>query len=1034
MEPEGAPGANLRANRKMEKEIMETTKRFQTHDKVLVVGGGVGGMRTALDLAEAGKNVVLIDTANAIGGLMTQLDRTFPTNNCDLCTISPNMSEENRNQRIDLMTLTSLEKLDGEAGNFTATLNTAPRYIDLNLCTACGECQRKFPECVRFNPGLDHRAPTCMRYPQVTPQAFAIDMEKCTDKDALVACCPAKAIIPEDEERKQQMAFASVVLAPGAEIFDPGHLDYFSYGTEPDVVTSLEYERIMSASGPTQGRLVRPSDGRVPEKIAWLQCVGSRGLQKGAVTYCSSACCMFSLKEAIVTKERFQDSIETTVFYMDMRTFGKGYEQYFERSRDEYGVQFVRSRPHSIIRKPGSEQLTITYCPNDESILKEADYDMVVLATGFRVSESVRRTAESLGIELNQHGFAKTGGFDPVATSRKGIYVCGMFEAPKDIPETMIQASAAASSATLHLPMEKTGETVEADYPAERDVAGEPPRIGAFICDCGENIGGLVDVAGLAAYTATLPDVVVAEAVGHGCSRESMQRIQEAITAQNINRVVIGGCSPRTHEVRFQDTLRRAGLNKYLLEIANLRDQDTWVHLDRPAEAEAKARQLMSAAVSAVKQTHPLTDQSLPINRDVLVVGGGVAGMTSALRLADQGVRVYLAERMSMLGGVAALVHRTLEGEDVQAFVRDLVEKTQQHENIQVITNAFIVDHGGMPGMFKTGLQVGPQMHYRQIDHGAVVIATGAMPNRPSGYLLGEHGAVMTQLDADALLEEQAQRVEQWNSVVMIQCVGSRCESNPNCSRVCCQSAIKNALRILEINPEARIFVLYRDMRTYGFQEDYYQLAREKGVIFVQYESEAPPHTVAAGDAVEVSFKDPILGRLVTVEADALLLSTGFVSDEETSEDLSAIFKLARTSDGYFLEDHIKLRPVDLTKPGFFVAGTAHAPKSIRESVAQAEAAAARAQTLLAKERINLGAVVAKVDGKKCAACLICVRACPFGVPYINAEGYSEIDPARCHGCGVCASECPAKAIQIMRFEDDQILAKLDGLLERMVA
>ncbi len=1023
---------------------METPNRFQSKDKVLVVGGGVGGIRTSLDLAEAGRDVVLIDTANAIGGLMTHLDRTFPTNNCDLCTISPNMSEENRSRHIELMTLTRVVRLEGSAGDFTATLSTAPRYIDLNRCTACGECRRQFPECVEFSPGLDHRAPTCMRYPQATPQAFSIDIARCRDKEALAACCPAQAIVLDDRETLQQMHFGAVVLSPGAGIFDPGALDHFSYGTDPDVVTSLEYERILSASGPTSGVLMRGSDGKVPEKIAWIQCVGSRGLQKGAAPYCSSACCMFALKEAIVTKERFADGIDTTIFFMDMRTFGKDYEQYYQCSREEYGVRFVRSRPHSVMRKPGDGRLTVTFAPDDESALKEEGFDMVVLSTGFAVSEEVRETAQRLGIDLNDHGFAKTHGFNPVATSRPGVYVCGMFESPKDIPETMIQASAAACRAAGHVGPAKAAasESVpgemeagdEAALPPERDVTGEEPKVGVFICDCGENIGGVVDTKALAQDAAKLPQVAVAEVLGHGCSREAMDRIRQRIEALSLNRVVIGGCSPRTHELRFSDTIRQAGLNKYLLEIANLRDQDTWVHLDRPEEAAAKARQLVSAAVSAVKTARPLTEQLLPMNRDVLVVGGGVAGMTAALRLADQGLQVYLAERRSMLGGVASLVQKTLEGDDVQAFVRALADRTLSHENIQVITSAFIVDHSGMPGMFKTGMQIGPQMYYRQISHGVTIMATGALPHRPAAYMLGEHGAVMTQLEADALLEEEPTRAAGWENVVMIQCVGSRTPENPNCSRICCQSAVKNALRICELNPEARVIVLYRDMRTYGFQEDYYRRAREKGVIFARYEVDAPPEVTGKGPKVQVTFTDPILQRPICVEADALLLSTGFVSDDESTEDLASIFKLPRTSDGYFLEDHIKLRPVDLPAPGFFVAGTAHAPKSIRESVAHAEAAAGRALTLLARENINLGAAVARVDADKCAACLVCVRACPFGVPYINAEGYSEIDPAKCHGCGVCASECPAKAIQIMRFEDDQILAKLNGLLERMVA
>jgi heterodisulfide reductase subunit A len=464
--------------------------------------------------------------------------------------------------------------------------------------------------------------------------------------------------------------------------------------------------------------------------------------------------------------------------------------------------------------------------------------------------------------------------------------------------------------------------------------------------------------------------------------------------------------------------------------MANLRDQDTWVHPDRPAAAAAKANDLMHMAISSVRLARPLADQTLPMNKDVLVVGGGVAGMTAALRVADAGYKVHLVERFKELGGMAKQVRRTLEGEDVRAYIEDLIKKTQEHERIQVWKQAMVVDHTGMAGMFRTGIQVGPQMFYREIRHGITILATGALPNLPNEYLLGRHKAVVTQLGLVALLEDHPEDVQAWQKVAMIQCVGSRQPDNPNCSRVCCQAAVKNALKIKELNPAAQIFVLYRDMRTPGFEEDYYRKAREQGVIFVTFKPEDKPVVEADGGKVTFAFNDPILGREVKISVDCLALSTGMVADEESTEDLGMIFRLPRTPDGYFLEDHVKLRPIDLPIPGFFVAGTAHAPKTIRESIAQAQAAAGRAQTFLARDSINLGAAVAQVNGELCAACLICVRACPFGVPFINEDGYSEIDPAKCHGCGVCASECPAKAIQLMQYEDDHIMAKLDGLLE----
>ena len=1011
---------------------MQNTNLAQTSNRVLVVGGGLGGIRTALDLAEAAKDVILVDRAVNIGGLMTQLDRTFPTNNCDLCTLAPNLSESGRQEHITLMPMTEVRAVAGEQGKFIVTLETAPRHINLDKCTGCGICLATFPECVNFTPGLDHRAPTCMRYPQATPQAFSIDLATCTDVEALVACCPAGAIVPDDIGSRGNVACGAIVLSPGAALFDPSGLDYLGYSEQPDVVTSLEYERLLSASGPTGGRLLRPSDGKPPKRVAWIQCIGSRGLQRGAASYCSGACCMFALKEAIVTRERFPDDIETTIFYMDMRTFGKDYELYYQRAKNEFGVRFIHGRPHSVLRPEGSTRLHLSYTTDDASSLVDEEFDMVVLATGFKISEQARELAQVCGIDLDADHYPISSGLNQVATSRPGIYVAGTFQAPKDIPETMVQASAAACLAGRDVTVPDREEEPAEPPPLERNVVGEELRVGIFICDCGENIGSVIDVEALVDRVGRLHGVVVAQAVGHGCSRESMERIRTAIEEQQINRVVIGGCSPRTHEAKFQDLLRRAGLNKYLLEFANIRDQAAWVHANQPEKAARKAEELIRMAVGAVKEAQPLAEHRLPINRNVLVVGGGVSGMTAALELAHQGFKVYLVERDNVLGGLSTKIRRTLEGDDVTAFVADLIRQTTSHANIEVITGAIIVDHTGMPGLFKTGMQVGKQMFYRQIEHGITILATGAVANRPNRFLLDHHQDAITQLDLQQLLEDQPEKAAGWDSVVMIQCVGSRDEENPNCSRICCQAAVKNALRIVEQNPEARVFVLYRDMRTYGFQERYYQEARAKGVIFARYHQDHPPRVEEVDGKLEVRYDDIILGREVRVSTDCLCLSTGLVADQDNTEELAMIFKLPRTHDGYFLEDHIKLRPVDMPVPGFFVAGTAHAPKTIAESLVQARAVASRAQTLLAREYISIGAATARVDATRCAACLICVRACPFDVPFINADGYSEIDPATCHGCGICVAECPAKAIQLAQFEDDRILMKLEQLFEEV--
>ncbi len=1002
----------------------------QDEKRVLVIGGGVGGIKAALDLSESRKKVLLIDSDYAIGGLMTQLDRTFPTNNCDLCTVSPHLSATTREKFLQVSPMTELTSLSGEAGDFTATLKTAPRFIDIDKCTACGECLKKFPEAVRFTPGLDPRAPTCMRYPQATPYAYSIDMEKIDDVEALKAVCKAGAIVPDDSEQEIRINVASVVLSVGADLFDPSVLDNFGGGKFDNVVPGLEYERIMSASGPFQGNLVKKSDRQRPKKVAWIQCVGSRGINRHDVSYCSSVCCMYALKEAMVTKERFGDDIETTIFFMDMRTFGKDYEPYYNRAKEDFGIRLIRCRPHTIIELP-DKSLEITYAKEDLSLMEKEQFDMVVLSTGFRPSQKSIDLAGTLGIDLTEHNFAKSGTMDPVTTSKDGVYVCGVFESPKDIPETMVQASAAASMAGMSVASEAWVEDLSL-YPPQRDVDGEDPKIGFFVVDCDGEIGQAMDIDKILKNAKTNPDVAVAEALKLSCSFESMEKIERLIKEQGLNRVVIGSGSPRIQEIMFQDMLRRAGLNPYLLELVNLRDQNAWAHNDAPAKALEKAFHLVQAGISGVRKAKSLAENILPTSQNALVVGGGVTGMTSALELADQGTLTYLVEKAPVLGGQALNLSQTIEGDDVAAFVKDLVNKVSAHENIKVFTDAVIAEHKGVPGRFTTGVKTGAGNVCEQIDHGVTILATGATPNRPAVYGLGELDKVMTQLDLDAILENDESKIKAMGQVVMIQCAGSREADNPNCSRICCQAAVKNALRLLDVNPDIEIFVLYRDIRTYGFQEDYYKTARDKGVKFIRFDLEHRPVVREEAGKTIVRTHDFILGQDIDIEADCVALSTGLVANTDTNKELCGLFNLPKTEDGFFLEDHVKLKPVDMALRGFFVAGTAHSPKVIRESITQAHAVAGRARTMLANKEITLGAAFATVDPVKCAVCLICVRACPYDVPFINNERHSEIDPAKCRGCGICVAECPAKAIQLTAWEDDQILAKLDGLFERV--
>ena len=1003
---------------------------------VMVVGGGVAGIQAALDLANSGYLVHLVENSSAIGGTMAQLDKTFPTNDCSMCILSPKLVECGRHPNIDLLTLSEVRDIEGEEGNFTVHVHRKARCIDMDKCIACGVCAEKCPKKVpdEFNQGLGMRKAAYVKYPQAVPLKYAIDKDNCIyfKKGKCRACekvCPAGAVNLDEEDRDLSIKTGAVILAPGASTFDASRIDNYLYGKHPNVVTSLEFERILSASGPFTGHMVRPSDKAEPEKIAWIQCVGSRSNTKACGNgYCSGVCCMYALKEAIVAKEHSPKPLETTIFFMDMRTFGKDFEKYYNRARDEYGVRFIRSRVHTIDPIPGSDRLSIPYV-SEEGVCKTEEFDLVVLSVGLEVSPQTAALAEKLGIEVNRFGFAATGGFAPVSASRPGIHTCGLFQGPKDIPLSVTEASAAACAASIDLAGSRGTLVQLAEKTPQRDVAAEDPRIGVFVCNCGINIASVVDVEEVTGYAASLPNVVFTGQYLFTCSQDSQDKMKALIEEQRLNRVVVAACSPRTHEPLFQETLGASGLNKYLFEMANIRDQNSWVHQKEHAQATRKAKDLLRMAVARASHLMPLVESPLQINQRGLVVGGGVAGMTAALNLSKQGFEVVLLESGKELGGLARKIHRTIEGLDVQLHLDDLIEEVRGSESIQVLTEALVVGFSGYKGNFTTEVLVGPGMYERKIEHGVTIVATGAKEYSPEEYLYGRHNRVMTQTELDLLIHERRRDVEKWKSAVMIQCIGSRNEKNPNCSRVCCQTAVKHALDLKEINPDMNVVVLYRDMRTYGMLEEFYTAARNSGVLFSRYDPERPPSVAGSdeSDSLTVEFLDHVLLQPVAMKADAVILSAGAVAAQ--TEELASFLKVPRNAEGFFIEAHAKLRPVDFASEGIYLCGMAHGPKLISETIAQAMAAASRAGAFLATRNQTIGGVVARVDRERCVACLVCVRRCPFGVPRIDSDDVSEINEAMCQGCGICAAECPAKAIKLAHYADDQLMIKIDALM-----
>jgi len=1011
----------------------------------MVVGSGIAGVTAAMDLARSGFRVYLVEKGPAIGGKMAQLDKTFPTNDCSMCILSPSFAEVQRNINVDILTHSELVGLEGGPGHFRATLRRRPRYVDETKCNNCGLCTQYCP--VRmpdsFNQGLSQTSCIHLHFPQAVPAVMSVDPQHClflNEKicQICVPTCKSGAISFRQREEEVELDVGAVILAPGFDTFDARAKAELGYGIADNVVTSLEFERLLSASGPHMGHIIRPSDHAEPKRIAWIQCVGSRD-RASKHGWCSAVCCMYATKEAIIAKEHLP-GVEATVFYIDLRAYGKEFDNYYRRAVDDYGVRYIRSMPSSVKELQQTKNLLLGYF--DEAGHKvEEEFDLVVLSVGLQPPASAKELAARLGIELDEHGFCHTRPERPLETSRPGVYVCGTFSAPKDIPDSVVQGSAAAATAATLL-AESRGSLVRTEErPAERDVSGEEPRIGVFVCHCGSNIAGVVRVPEVVEYARELAGVVHAENLLYACSQNCQTDIQERIRRYGLNRVVVAACSPRTHEHVFQDCIRKEGLNPYLYEQANIRDQCSWVHMRQPDAATAKARDLVRMAVAKARLIAPLSTREMTINHEALVIGAGLAGMTAALELADQGYGVHLVEKGEELGGIARKLRRSLEGADMAALVRDTAYRIKGHPLIQLHTGIEVVAAQGSIGRFRSTLgrrnEDTEELELAgEIEHGVVIIATGAEPLRPYAYLYGRDARVMTQVELEEKLTAQDPAVMKARNVAMIQCVGSREPDRPYCSRVCCSQAVKNALQIKEINPQANVFVLYRDIRTYGLKEDYYRLARSKGVVFIRYDEGEPPQvSVGPANVLRVKVRDAAMRTDVELDCGLLILAPAILP-AEGNRDLAQLYKVPLTADGFFLEAHMKLRPVDFATDGVFMCGLAHGPKPVEESLAQAKAAAARAGAILSRETLTLEAAISEVQIANCDGCAYCVDPCPFGAISLvefmqggEVKKLAEVNEAKCKGCGVCMATCPKQGIMVRHFRLDQLSAQVDAAL-----
>ena len=979
---------------------------------VMIVGGGIAGMQAALDLADSGFKVYVVDNKPTIGGVMAQLDKTFPTLDCSMCIMAPKLVETGRHHNIQLLTNADVVNVEGKPGNFTVTVKVRPRYVNAEKCTGCGVCAQYCPvEAASVYEGnLARRGGIYVDYPQAVPLVFTIDKEVCIGCGLCEKLCQADAIEYDQTEKTEDIKVGSIILAAGFDEFEPESLKEYGYGRFKNVVTATEFERILSASGPFGGHVVRPSDGEVPKRIAFLQCVGSRDEKSNK--YCSAVCCMYATKEAIIAKEH-SEGLEPTIFFMDMRTYGKGFEAFYNKAQAEYGLRYIRSRV-PCIEEDETQNLVLTYETEEGKIKKEV-FDMVVLSVGLEPPKSNKELSDLFGVPLNEYGFLDWKIFEPLQ-AKDGIYACGAFSGPKDIPDTVAQASGAAAMASSVIADERGKLVEEKVYPEEIAVEGEPPRIGVFVCWCGINIGGTVDVPAVMEYASSLPNVVYADQNLYTCSQDTQEKMKEAIEEHNLNRVIVASCTPRTHEPLFQSTIREAGLNPYLFEMTNIRDQCSWVHMHSPEEATQKAKDLVRMAVAKSNLLEPLHSSLVDVVQAGLVIGGGIAGMTAALGLAEQGYPVYLVEKEDTLGGLLTKIHYTLTGENPKEYLEKLEKKLRQNSLVKIYTGTTVEKVDGYMGNFTTTLSNGDE-----INHGIVIIATGGKEHTPTDYLYGKDKRVVTQLELEDMLTKKVVA----NTIVMINCVESRDDTKEYCSRVCCSEAVKNALKLKEQNPDSNIYILYRDMRTYAFREKYYDQAREKGVIFMRYDPETKPELKKKGDSLQLYIHDSALNQDFVLSPDLIVLSTG-VSPYDNLP-LSQMLKVPLTRNGFFLEAHMKLRPVDFATDGVFMAGTAHSPKFIDETISQSYGAVSRACTIISKKMLETEPIIAEVDEDLCCGCSVCIPLCPYNARELDTEkNIAKVNEVLCKGCGSCVAACPSGAAQQRHFRDKQLFSMIE--------